>query len=87
MSILGVFPEDKEVFEKEKAFLKKVVRIFNLERVYSLNRIRFYLRYLVGNYPEESKETERDVVDLLKALLRGETGILYTSEDEIRIAR
>lgn len=93
MEISGIFPKDKETYKENKAFLTKVFRIINLERVYSLNRIRFYLRYLVGNYPKQSKEMERDIIDdFVKALLRGESdkvimGQLYSSEDRIGIPR
>jgi len=93
MEISGIIPNDKEAYKENKAFITKVFRIINLERVYSLNRIRFYLRYLVGNYPKQSKEMIRDIiVDFVKALLRGESGKeilgqLYFSEDRIDFPR
>ncbi len=93
MEISGIIPNDKEAYKQNKAFITKVFRIINLERVYSLNRIRFYLRYLVGNYSKQSKEMERNIInDFVKALLRGESdkeilGQLFIYEDRIGIPR
>ena len=68
-ALMGGLLPNEELNDQEQMFFKQFSKIINLERVHSLEKFRFVLRYFVSNYPEENI-TESKLLDIPALLYR-----------------